>query len=200
MADLSVTAPPTGVNPDKTYSDNTWLKLIWYSLTNAGATPGGDLGGNTIVVGNVAAGVADSGAPVKTGGKYNTTAPVLTNGQRGDTQLDAGANTMVTLATKLAGEDLTNDVQKVEQRFNAAYVSTATTVTPKTGAGLLHTVTVQGGTAGTVTIYDNTAASGTVLANFDSTNALATYIFDCAFSTGLTIVTAAATKVSVTYR
>lgn len=40
------------------------------------------------VVGNVAAGASDSGNPIKIGGKYTTTIPLLTDGQRGDTQLD----------------------------------------------------------------------------------------------------------------
>lgn len=104
------------------------------------------------------------------------------------------------LTTKLAGEDLTNDVMKVEQQYNDSYISTATTTTIKTGAGVLHTIVVNGGTAGTVIVYDNTAASGTIIASFDSTNALATYTFDAKFSTGLTVITAAATKLTVNYR
>lgn len=59
---------------------------------------------------------------------------------------------------------------------------------------------MNGGTAGTIIGYDNTAASGTILFSFDSTNALATYMFDVQFNIGLTIVTSAATKVSVSYR
>lgn len=46
-----------------------------------------DTKGNTIIVGNVAAGATDSGAPVKVGAKYNSTLPTLTNGQRGDLNL-----------------------------------------------------------------------------------------------------------------
>lgn len=100
----------------------------------------------------------------------------------------------------LAGEDLTVGVMKVEQRFTDTYISTATTTTLKTGAGILHTIVVNGGTAGTIIVYDNTAASGTIIASFDSTNALATYTFDCTFSTGLTVITSAATKLSVNFR
>jgi hypothetical protein len=37
--------------------------------------------------GNVASGAADSGNPVKMGGKYNSTLQTLSNGQRGDVQL-----------------------------------------------------------------------------------------------------------------
>lgn len=106
----------------------------------------------------------------------------------------------VDIEGKIAGEDLTNDLLKVNQVFSNTYISTAVTTTVKTGAGLLHTLVVNGGTAGTVIVYDNTAASGTILASFDSTNALNTYTFDCAFSTGLTIITSAATKVSVNWR
>lgn len=82
----------------------------------------------------------------------------------------------------------------------STYISTATTTTIKSGAGVLHTITVNGGTAGTVIVYDNTAASGTIIASFDSTNALATYMLNVAFGTGLTIITAAATKLTVSSR
>jgi len=99
-----------------------------------------------------------------------------------------------------AGEDLVNDVQKTEIRDSYNYIATATTTVIKTGAGVLHSITVNGGTAGTIIVYDNTAGSGTIIASFDSTNALATYLFDIAFATGLTIVTGAATKLTVSYR
>lgn len=131
---------------------------------------------------------------------YNATTPTLVDDQGAALQVDLNGNAMETLATRIAGEDLVADVQKVEQRNNAQYISTATTTTCKTGAGLLHTITVNGGTAGTIIVYDNTAASGTIIASFDSTNALATYTFDAIFATGLTVITAAATKLTVSYR
>lgn len=40
-------------------------------------------------VGSVSSGATDSGAPVKVGGRYNSTMPTFTDGQRGDVQLDA---------------------------------------------------------------------------------------------------------------
>lgn len=52
--------------------------------------------GTVTAVGNVASGVADSGNPVKVGGKYNTAFPALTNGQRGDLQLDASGRVITT--------------------------------------------------------------------------------------------------------
>lgn len=54
---------------------------------------------NTVTaVGNVASGSSDSGNPVKVGGRYNSTPPTLTNGQRGDLQLDASGNLKVNAA------------------------------------------------------------------------------------------------------
>lgn len=41
---------------------------------------------------------------------YNTVAPALTNGQTAPLQGDSSANELVSQATKMAGEDLTNDV------------------------------------------------------------------------------------------
>jgi hypothetical protein len=53
-----------------------------------------------IAVGNVASAATDSGNPVKTGGKYNSTKPTLTNGQRGDTQIEINGATTVALYGK----------------------------------------------------------------------------------------------------
>lgn len=97
--------------------------------------------------------------------------------------------------------DKTNDsITTYPFGHTSTYISTATTTTPHSVAGVLHSITIQGGTAGTVIVYDNTAASGTILASFDSTNALATYTFNVAFGTGLTVITSAATKLTVSSR
>lgn len=47
------------------------------------------------IQGGIAAGAADSGNPVKVGGKYNATPPTLVDGQRGDMQLDVRGNAKV---------------------------------------------------------------------------------------------------------
>ena len=132
--------------------------------------------------------------------KYNATPTTRTEGQFGVLQADSLGNLKETLGTTIAGEDIPNDVTKVEFRNNATYISTATTTVVKTGAGLLHTIVVQGGTTGTIIGYDNTAASGTILFSFDTTVALATYTFDVSFAVGLTVVTSAATKLTVSAR
>lgn len=53
------------------------------------------------VGGNVAAGTTDSGNPVKVGGIYLTTPPTLTNGQRGDVQLDVNSNLRSRIVTSI---------------------------------------------------------------------------------------------------
>lgn len=101
---------------------------------------------------------------------------------------------------RLAGEDLTNDVQKVEQRFNSSNITTATTTTVKTGAGMLHSITINTTAAGTITIYDNTAGSGTKIGTIAASAAGPTFMYNVSFSTGLTIVTGAASDITVSYR
>lgn len=88
-----------------------------------------------------------------------------------------------------------------QDQWKHTYISTAATTTAKSGTGQLGSIIVTGGTAGTIIVYDNTAASGTILASFSSTNALADYDFKgTPFYTGLTIVTSAATQLTVVYR
>jgi hypothetical protein len=49
----------------------------------------GNATGGIYVQGAIASGATDSGNPVKVGGRYNTTPPTLTNGQRGDLTVDS---------------------------------------------------------------------------------------------------------------
>lgn len=160
-------------------------------------------GGLILGGGTVASGATDANNPIKVGGVYHTTAPTFTDGQRGDLQLDNNGNVKDTLATLIAGEDLTANVMKVEQRFSYASISTATTTTVKSGAGFLHTLSILGGTAGAITVYDNTAGSGTTICATFTPGSVSTPItltLNVSFGTGLTIVTGAATVITVSYR
>lgn len=114
--------------------------------------------------------------------------------------LDTNSNVGTTLATTLAGEDVANDVQKVETRGAAVNILTATTTTIKSGPGHLNHLIAVGGTMGNVTIYDNTAASGTVLFGPATPTAGGVIVADIEFSVGLTVVTAAATAISGSVR
>ena len=88
----------------------------------------------------------------------------------------------------------------IDTPFTNGYIFTATTTTLKSGHGQLRSITVSETAAGTVTVYDNTVASGTVIAVLKASVAEQTFVYDVAFNTGLTIVTAAASKLSVSYR
>lgn len=113
-----------------------------------------------------------------------------------------------TQATALAGEDLTNDVMKVEQRFSYSGKLTSDTAV-KSGAGFVHTVTFTcndaAPTAGSIIIYDNTAESGTELFNhtFTTTPFVPFSVtLDHSFATGLYVgfTTTADVNVFVSYR
>lgn len=78
-------------------------------LTSAVDQAGGDA-----TQGNVASGAADSGNPVKVGGKYNATLPTFVDGNRGDLQLDVNGNTRVSMNGQVvAGADAVSNAQTV---------------------------------------------------------------------------------------
>lgn len=138
---------------------------------------------------------------------FNTTPTTRTNGQGGPLEADAAGNQLVTLGTKLAGEDLTNNRMMVEHSYSGVRYTSDQLV--KSGAGFLHAVTFGGTdavpTAGSIVIYDNTAESGTVIfsENITTTPFQAyTVILDVAFSTGLYIgfTTTADVGVTPSYR
>jgi len=79
-------------------------------------------------------------------------------------------------------------------------ISTATTTTVKSGTGYLNCVTINTTAAGAITIYDNTAASGTKIATLPASAVVGTYWFSGRFAVGLTIVTGAASDITVSYQ
>ena len=106
-----------------------------------------------------------------------------------------------------AGEDLTNDVIKVEQRFNLTNISTLTTTFVKPSPGFLNCLTINTPVAGSViTLYNNTVGSGAVIATITLPATLLnqgpyTAFYDCVCNVGLTIVTiTAASNITVSWR
>lgn len=69
----------------------------------------------------------------------------------------------VDMSTKIAGEDLTNDVLKI--RDNATYTNITASALIKTGAGVLKGIVVNSHTSGTLKLWDNTSAATTVIFN-----------------------------------
>ena len=96
------------------------------------------------------------------------------------------------LATQIAGEDLTNDVMKTEQRFSFTRLAADGQV--KAGAGFLHTLTFAcadaAPTAGSIIVYDSLSKTRTVIYSytFDTTAFRGfSVVLDVSFSTGLYI-------------
>lgn len=78
-------------------------------------------------------------------------------------------------------------------------ISAAATTVLTTGSGILHLVTVNTAANGAITIYDSESASGEKIATLKASVAEGTYFYEVPFNVGLTIVTAAATDITVTY-
>lgn len=75
----------------------------------------------------------------------------------------------------------------------------ATTVV-KAGPGRIACITVNGGTMGAITVYDSLAASGTTIATVSAPYAGMVLPYGGRFKTGLTIVTADNTNITVSYQ
>jgi len=88
----------------------------------------------------------------------------------------------------------------MEQAFEKAYIGSATTTQVKTGAGVLHSIVVGETTAGAISIIDNTSGSTVNIGQLKASIVEGTYEFDVAFSAGLRIITAGASKITVVYR
>jgi hypothetical protein len=106
---------------------------------------------------------------------------------------------VVTLGTLIAGEDQAKDLIKVEQRYLFLNVASATTTTIE-NAIFLHAIVINTTAAGGITIYDNTEASGTKVGTLKASVVEGTYTYNCLLGTGLTIVTAAASDITIIYR
>jgi len=156
-------------------------------------------------------GTDDSSAPIKVGGVARDPASLpaaVQAGDRVDAMYDLYGRQVVILGSQIAGEDLTNDVLKIEHQYSYQAVATSDTQV-KASAGFLHTVTIScndaAPTAGSLIIYDNTAESGTQVFNhtFTTTPFVPfTLTFDAVMTTGIYLgfTTTADVNVSVSYR
>jgi hypothetical protein len=86
--------------------------------------------------------------------------------------------------------------------FSFTNITTSTTTTVKSGAGVLHLVNINadGTVASVTTVYDSLVGSGTKIATINSLNLSGPFQYDIAFSTGLTIVTTGAPDITVSWR
>lgn len=156
--------------------------------------------------GTAADNAASVGNPVKVGGRYESGTDTYADGDVGDLHIDENGNLKIINAGLQAGEDLANDVQKVEQRFTYGRVTADGAI--KSGAGFVHTVTFAatgGVTAGVITLYDNTSETGTVIFSGTIQTGLnpTTITLNTSFNTGLYVGydgTIANVQTTVSYR
>lgn len=142
----------------------------------------------------------DTGGSTVATVKAASTAPVST-----DTSVVTALNPNSPGIIALGPAVPASSVPVVNAGFTYGHMSTSTTTTFKSGAGVLHAVIVNtlGTVASNATIYDNTAGSGTVIAVLNTlTTGEGTYTYDVAFTTGLTLVTTGtvAPDITVSYR
>lgn len=101
--------------------------------------------------------------------------------------LDDNGYETQTLGTKIAGEDLTNDV--LNTREPMTYTNLSASALIKTGAGVVSGFVVNSHSSGTLKLWDNTSAATTVLTNTITFAAgsgiVVNFGKDIQFSTGL---------------
>lgn len=83
--------------------------------------------------------------------------------------------------------------------YNYTYISTATTTQVATGAGVLKSIIVGTTAAGAIQIIDNTSGSTVNLGELKASIVEGNYEFNVAFTTGLRIITAGASKITVVW-
>ena len=120
----------------------------------------------------------------------------------GTVSLPTGAATEATVAGLLTNTQLrASAVETTKKTSSFSHITTNTTTTVKSGAGVLRRIVIntKGSIANTLTIYDNTTGSGTVIGVIDTVNGVSGHFeYGVSFSTGLTIVTANGTAADVT--
>jgi len=139
---------------------------------------------------------------------YNATPATRADGEDSALEADSSGNLKATLATLIAGEDLTNDVIKVEQRYNIAYQAAASAnVVVKATPGFLHAIVVGAWIAnGTIEVSDH-ASDGDGNVKIFITEAATnidgfpkTFIVDANFAVGICVDQTTAIQVSYIYR
>lgn len=86
--------------------------------------------------------------------------------------------------------------------YNYFNMTTASTLTLKSGAGFLHAICINTPAAGTLLVLDSITGSGARIGQLTEVAAQAPgcVVFDVAFSTGLTLSAATAGNITASYR
>lgn len=84
----------------------------------------------------------------------------------------------------------------IEEEYSKAYIRTATTTNVFIGKGNLHSITINGTSTGTISLQDN----GTNFAVIGAVTVPVTLFYKATIASTLSIVTAAATDITVSFR
>lgn len=87
----------------------------------------------------------------------------------------------------------------LRDNYKCSYISTATTTQVASGAGQLIAIVVGETAAGAISIIDNTSGSTVNIGSLKASIAEGTYWFLSQYATGLRIITAGASKITVVY-
>jgi hypothetical protein len=80
-----------------------------------------------------------------------------------------------------------------------SHIAYAGTTVVSTGAGVLKRIVVNTTANGAITVYDSESATGRVIAILKASVAEGSFEYDVEFGTGLTVVTAAASDITVVF-
>jgi hypothetical protein len=154
--------------------------------------------------GRKTAGSALATTAMQVGAAHLTVLPTLTDTQECGLQLDASGKLLVSGAFYQTTQPVSLAAAVTIAGFTAQVITTATTTLVRSGAGLLHGITVNslGTVASTIEVYDALTATGTPIAIIDSLNLSGQFLYDINFATGLTLVTTGtvAPNLTVSYR
>lgn len=93
------------------HSEQVVLNRVFDESTNTLRTSGGGTGASSDQIqGTAADNAASVGNPVKVGGRYESGTDTYADGDVGDLHIDENGNLKTTLATSVAGENITQDV------------------------------------------------------------------------------------------
>jgi len=85
------------------------------------------------------------------------------------------------------------------REYQYTNITSGATTQVFTGRGLLQAITINTTAAGTIKIIDNTSGTTANVGTIVASAGIGTYWFNCSISSGLRIVTAAASDITVTW-
>ncbi len=136
-------------------------------------------------------------------GVYTSAADTLSDSKAAVAALDVNRNLKITLATLLAGEDLTLNRLRVQQANSYNNLTTSSPTNVKAAAGFLHRITFNQPFPNILKIYDNTTAATTLIATVSGGLAISAGTgmeYNVNFGTGLTLsATSGTPDITISY-